>query len=152
MAVLKFTQLLLFFNGTWTAEPTSLMIEACVIEPSTWLGFCIHRNCWGKKKKIQHPLKNPGHPGDRWWPLGKSSWRRMGGGHELSLTLRLNNLIERNFKWNSLEFLFFFFNNWKQKSCTACIFSSLMTESDACLSVGPLNPDRRSCDAVIGLT
>lgn len=64
----------LLFNGAWTAEPTYLMRAACVMEPvRDWDSVFL-----GEKKIIiiQGPLKNPGHPGNRWWPLSKSSWRR----------------------------------------------------------------------------
>lgn len=36
---------------------------------------------------------------------------------------------------------FFFFNNQKKNSNSACTLLSLMTGSDARISVGPLNPD-----------
>ena len=67
--------------------------------------------------------------------------------HELALTLRLNNLIEENFKWDSMGLFFLLFHNQKRLSIPACTLPSLMTVSNAHVSVGQLNPGCRSCDA-----
>lgn len=78
------------------------MIAACVIEPRTGLRFDIYSKCWGQKKKNTTSFEE-----------SRTSWREMMALKQIilkekekkemdepALTLRLNNLIEGNFKWN----------------------------------------------------